>query len=180
MRRRITVLSLGLILLSVVLSAQSRTPSADDTAAPTIVYVVRHAEKASDAPDADLSSSGRIRAQVLTWMMRDIELQAVYSTNVSRTMNTVSPVAKAKGLNITHYQARPSKLAAIIRNEHIGKSVLICGHSNTIPGFLSELGCPIEETVLGGFDDLFVVILTRDSAGEIKAVLQRLHYPAKR
>ena len=116
MRHRITLLSLGLILSGVVLSAQSRTPSADAAAAPTIVYVVRHAEKAGDAPDADLSPPGRVRAQVLNWMMRDIELQAVYSTNVSRTMNTVSPVAKAKGLKITHYQARSSKLAAIIRN----------------------------------------------------------------
>ena len=62
-----------------------------------------------------------------------------------------------------------------ITGKHIGQSVLICGHSNTIPRLLGELDVAIKEKLLTDYDDLFVV--TVSPAGE--AGMLHLHYGAR-
>ncbi len=146
----------------------------------TLVYIVRHAEKASDDPKADLSENGRERAQILNWMLRDVPLDAIYSTDVPRTMSTVNPAAKARGMKVELYSPRPGELAGIIRDRYLGRTMLVCGHSNIIPRLLRELDVGIKEELLEGFDDLFVVLLTSDASNTVTStILQRLHYAGK-
>ena len=151
------------------------------TPAPTVVYIVRHAEKTGEQRDADLSATGRVRAEVLAWMLRDVHLDAVLSTDVPRTLSTVKPTATAKGLVVSKYKPKTGELTRRIRNEYGGKTVLVCGHSNTIPNVLKELGVGIEEDILGGYDDLFVVVLgTNAGGGNAVITHQRLRYPGRR
>lgn len=178
---RASFLGVGLIVSGMAFAGLGSTGSAEDHLRPTVVYIVRHAEKTGESADADLSAEGRVRAQVLSWMMRDVDLHAIYSTDVSRTMSTVAPVAKAKRLNVSHYKPSSGGLTTAIREQLVGKSILVCGHSNTIPALLRDLGIGIEEKILQSFDNLFIVVLTGDAGdNRAKATLQRLHYPGKR
>ena len=169
------------LVVSCVLAPFLLAQAPDDRSTkPTVVYIVRHAEKTSEDPNADLSAEGKKRAEVLRWMLRDIALDAVYSTDAPRTFHTVEPIAKEKGLAVESYVPRPEKLAKTIRHEHRGQTLLVSGHSNTIPELLKSLGVPIEDKILPGYDDLFIVTLDGSAADAKGATLQRLHYPGRR
>lgn len=168
----------GLLLAGSVLGANRFEA---DSAQPTVVYIVRHAEKIDESADADLSPAGRERAKVLEWMLRDVPFDALYSTKVPRTMSTVMPIASAMKMEVSPYEPGPGRLAPIIKNRYRGQTLLVCGHSRTIPALLRELGVPIDEKVLRRFDNLFILSLsTGSSDGTARASLQRLYYPGRR
>jgi broad specificity phosphatase PhoE len=137
-------LVLGLLLLCAgVLQAQQTT-----------VILVRHAERADtpEKPERDpgLSAAGVERANRLTDYLRNAGISAIYSTPFLRTRDTVQPLAKALGLTISE-TGSPSgqpiaqfskELAERILRENSGKTVLVVGHSNTIPPVITALGAP--------------------------------------
>lgn len=103
----------------------------------TTFILVRHAEKGTDDPrNPTLSKEGQDRAQSLNKLLEKQKVDAVYSTNYHRTRNTVTPVAESKGLTVQTYESL--KLDELIA-KHKGGTVLICGHSNTVPGFANTL-----------------------------------------
>ncbi len=64
-------------------------------------------------------------------------------------------------------------LAATLRADHGGQTVLVVGHSNTVPPLVNALGAgPYENLTDDEYDDLFVVTLAAD--GSTAAV--RLRY----
>src|SRR5207302_7571372 len=62
------------------------------------VFIVRHAEKADDSKDAELSEAGRARAEALANMLRDSKIGVICTTEFKRTQQTAAPLAKALGL----------------------------------------------------------------------------------
>lgn len=132
------------------------------------VFVVRHAEKASDANEASvpLSAAGTARAQKLAAMLKDAGVTAIYSTDTVRTKTTAEPLAAARNLAIQTYDfatvgGKPdlSPLAEKLRREHARDVVLVVGHSNTIGPLLSALGCRESVSIAGDeYDNLFVVM----------------------
>ncbi len=147
----------------------------------TTVYIVRHAEKTSERSNANLTKEGKSRAEVLKWMLRDVSLDAIYTTDTTRTRQTVQPTATAKELKLTLYTPKPGKLAETIIQQHVSQTLLVCGHSNTVPELLRSLGVSIKENILKGYDDLFIVTIDNHSDGPTpRTHLQRLHYPDSR
>jgi len=132
------------------------------------VFVVRHAEKASDANEASvpLSAAGTARAQKLAAMLKDAGITAVYSTDTVRTRTTAEPLAAARKLPIRTYDfatadGKPnlSPLAQELRREHSQDVVLVVGHSNTIGPLISALGCSESISIAADdYDGLFVVV----------------------
>jgi len=127
------------------------------TAAPgtTEFVVVRHAEKAVGpdvGPDPALTDAGHARARTLALALADAPVVAVYSTAYARTRQTAAPTADAHGLPVTPYDAREpaTALAARLRAAHPAGTVLVVGHSNTVPDIAAALcGCavpPMDET----------------------------------
>jgi len=134
------------------------------------VFIVRHAEKANDSKDAELSEAGRARAEALANMLKDSKISAIYATEFKRTQQTAAPLTKTLGLTITSFPAaNQAALVAQLRTS-TGNS-LVVGHGNTIPEIIKALGISepvsISET---DYDNLFVIVL-----GE-KPSLIRLHY----
>lgn len=135
-----------------LLAACSSHPAASDTAT---FILVRHAEKASTPPkDPPLTDTGRQRAQRLAEGLKGTRLDAVYSSPYQRTRQTATPVAQAQGLTIVDYV--PDDAAAFatrLRADHPRGSVLVVGHSNTLPPLARALcGCDVadmEEAVYG-------------------------------
>jgi len=142
----------------------------------TTLFIVRHAEKAGEDRDPDLSEAGRRRAQTLEWILRDVPLAAVYSTEWKRTRQTVAPIARRKNLEIVPYDPSAERLADTVLKRHAGRAILLCGHSNTVPALLRSLGVDFSQENLEGFDDLFIVtVVGGDAAAGVS--VQHLHYP---
>lgn len=139
---------------------------------PTVVFLVRHAEKADEpAADPPLTATGRDRTDALATLLDDAELDAVWSTDYDRTRSTATPVARAQGLEVALYDPRDlERFAATLRER--GGRALVVGHSNTTPalvGFLGgEPGPPIDEAT--EYDRLYVVTL---AGGEVVTTLLR-------
>ena len=67
-----------------------------------------------------------------------MKLDAVYSTNYNRTKETAKPTAASQHLKVTLYHPLKIDYTAF-KKETKGKTVLIVGHSNTIPNFVNAL-----------------------------------------
>lgn len=117
-----------------------------NTAAMTTVFVVRHAEKAVDGTrDPPLSAAGEARAERLATLLgaghAGTRLAAVYATEFRRTRQTAQAVAARLQVPVRVLPA--ADVAAVvedIKSHHRGSSVLVVGHSNTVPAIVQALG----------------------------------------
>ena len=99
----------------------------------TTFILIRHAEKA-DGPNPGLTKEGQARAERLNALLKATDVGAIYSSPYKRTLSTVAPLAKEKGLDIKEYNPGNLKdFAASMLADEKGKTVVISGHSNTTP-----------------------------------------------
>ena len=107
----------------------------------TSIILVRHAEKAKGVSiDPWLDSDGRARAKELDYILNHVNLDAIYATPFKRTIQTVMPIATNKDVKITTYKTGGEEtfLKKVLK-VHSGGTVLIVGHSNTIPKLVNVL-----------------------------------------
>jgi len=163
----------ALILSAAAILAVTATASAQ-----TVVFVVRHAERADAgagtspmmAQDPDLSEAGKARAQSLAAALKDAGITAIYSTEYKRTQQTAGPLAKALRIQVTTVAAR--EMPALLQKlKAAAGNSLVVGHSNTVGEVIAGLGVaePVKLTDTD-YDNLFVVV-----RGE-KPTLVRLHF----
>ena len=160
---------LRLLLLTVTASLAA----CGGASAPTRVFVVRHAEKASDGgKDPDLSDAGHTRARALAEAIGAVPIKAIFATPYKRTQQTAAPLATARALAVTVVDAPDAAvLAARIRAEHAGQAVLVVAHSNTVPKVVAALGGgPVPEIPEDTFDRLYLVTLYPDAPTEVVAL----------
>lgn len=136
----------------------------------TIVILVRHAEKAVDGTDdPPLSDAGRKRAAALSHAVAAAGIKAVFATEFRRTQQTVEPTSLSQKLPVTRVEAaKTDQLARQILDTHRGETVLVAGHSNTIPEIIAALGAPkIEPLDESRYDDLYVVFIPPDGPARL-------------
>lgn len=161
--RLLTVLALCVCSSFSAFSALSAEAKATDF---TRIVLFRHAPKASvqdgaDRKDPPLNKRGLIIAEAFSDLADIYGISAIYSTNFKRTKDTVKPLA-AKASLVIDTSISPfdytSQLEDIITN-HSHKTVVIVGHSNTVPGFINYI-LP-EENMLDlaedAYSDLFII-----------------------
>ena len=128
----------------------------------TVVLLVRHGERADPSNDAPLSAEGQQRAQVLAHVAEDAGVSTVFVTEFQRTRQTVAPALTA--LNLTPVQivaADVAGLASEIRSRR-GATVLVAGHSNTLPQIVAELGGGVIPAIANDeYDNLYVLYIPR-------------------
>lgn len=129
----------------------------------TTFILVRHAEKADDGTrNPPLNEMGQERASNLADMLSNQEITALFSTPFKRTQETLQSIASSKNLVIQDYDPASKKewLETII-NKHAGGTIVISGHSNTIPLLANEL---LGREVFQQFDESdygnFIIIVT--------------------
>lgn len=131
----------------------------------TTVILVRHAEKVDDSTDPVLSDAGRARAAALAELLAGRNVTAIYTTQYQRTRLTAAPLAGKLHIIPVALDARvPHDSVAARVKSHAGQTVLIVGHSNTVPALIRALGGPD----IGGipdaeYDNLFVIRLSGGS-----------------
>lgn len=132
--------------------------------AQTTFILVRHAEKEDVKDNPNLTKEGQARAQSLVKLLEKQNVDAIYSTNFNRTRNTIQPLADAKGVTVQTYQSL--NMEDLIA-QYAGKTIVICGHSNTTPQFANTL---MGAKKFENFDDSDygnLIIITVNSAGRI-------------
>jgi phosphohistidine phosphatase SixA len=142
------------------------------------IFLVRHAERAdvvngripAMASDPDLSEAGRMRAAFLARVLADAKITAIYTTEYKRTQQTAAPLAKVLAITPTIVNAADS--AELIKEIRSSKgSVLVVGHSNTLPEILKSLGADGPVSIADDeYDDLFAMTCSTSPT------LIRLHY----
>ncbi|MDG1715195.1 phosphoglycerate mutase family protein [Lacinutrix sp.] len=128
----------------------------------TTYYLVRHAEKDTIPVDnPKLLASGEKRAQNLAAFFNNKTLDAVYSTDYTRTINTAYPTAKAQNLETIIYNPTTINYKTFLK-ETKGKNVFVVGHSNTIPGFVNSIinANAYEEIDESIYNRMYVVTIT--------------------
>jgi phosphohistidine phosphatase SixA len=160
------------VLLAVLILLGSVVPAHAQEA----IYIVRHAERASDEPLSPLSAEGHARAARLADILRDAGITAIFVTEYERVAQTAQPTATRLGLTPTVIMADDtSGLVAKVHALGPSARVLIAGHSDTVPKLLAALGYATPVTIAKGeFDNLFVVIPGKPPG--VPPVVLRLRY----
>ncbi len=125
----------------------------------TTVFVVRHAEKGISPPgNESLTAQGENRAKTLAQILAQSGVTAIYSTRYTRTQETVNNTAAKLSLSVQLYKTT-NEVTNLIKTRQKGPTVLVAGHSNTVPQILKGLGIESPPSIGNEFNNLFVVVL---------------------
>lgn len=138
---------------------------------PVTVYLIRHAERADEPrQDPPLTEKGTLRAQELARVLGNANIKTILTSQFARTKLTAEPISKKLNVAVTpiSLSLNPSnprmiseQSTAEVTNkilERGGESVLVIGHSNSIPDVIKMLGGDVAPVIdEKKFDDLFVV-----------------------
>ena len=135
---------------------------------PVTVFLVRHAEKATDDPrDPTLSDAGRDRAKELAHILTDAGVTTFFATEFKRTQLTVGPLASDAGTQVTVLAAGDmDNLVNRLQSLPPGTRALVASHSNLVHILVKRLtGAtvkPLEDT---DYDRLYVLTLSGKGSG---------------
>ncbi len=148
-----------LLLLSFGLSVFAQSINFNNNAR---IYLVRHAEKLT-GQDPLLTVDGNKRAGDLMRVLKDKHIRHIYVTEYKRTQNTGDSLRIQRGIDTVHYwsdTACANLFQKIQANADTKGSILIIGHSNTIPTIIRKLGIvnyPLDDIPSTAFDNLFII-----------------------
>jgi phosphohistidine phosphatase SixA len=137
-----------------------------------VIFIVRHAEKASTGgKDPDLSVEGQKRADALAHILKDSQITSMFVTEFKRTQETAEPTARAAHVSPTVLPANDiGALAEKLRA--LNGNALVVGHGNTIPDLLRAQGITTPVSIPeDDYTEIFAVLV-----GDTPQLL-RLHYP---
>lgn len=135
----------------------------------TTVILVRHAEKADEPKDnPGLTEEGVERANLLKEMLAGKGVKAIYTSKYRRTKETAKPLADELGITPIEINEAEPIAQSILKNNQ-GQTVLVVGHTNTIPKIIENLGGEEIDTIPETeFDNMFTV--TIPAAGSVNVV----------
>ena len=145
------------------------TVSAQKADAVTRIYIVRHGEKETGR-DPALTAGGIRRAGDLLRALNNESVQKIYVSRYRRTQMTGDSMRIQLKIDTVHYTADTlcdELLNTIMQHGDFGKTILIIGHSNTIPKIIRKLGVldyPQADIPDNEFDNLFLVTYKNEKA----------------
>ncbi len=119
--------------------------AAADGGGATTVILVRHAEKLLTGGDVPLKEpEGTDRARDLVAVVENAGVSVAIASKYRRTQMTVAPAVEALGLPTERVLERTEveEVASEILENQRGKTVLVAGHSDTVPQIVAALGAP--------------------------------------
>ena len=126
----------------------------------TVVILARHADRVEGTDS--LQPAGRRRSEALARALQQAGVTAILTSDAARAVQTAAPTAAATGIApVTLPGADTDAFVREIRGRHGGGTVLVVGHSNTVPRLIAGLGGPrMPDIASRDFDDLFVLTLS--------------------
>lgn len=142
---------------------------ASSTVATTLI-LIRHGERNNPAPGdppggPHLSTDGKVRAKFLVQMLGQTGIKVIYTSQFIRTQETAQPLA-ARLAPITSAQFDdPAQIKNDILLHHTGKTVLVVGHSDTVPALINLFtGGHLPIINDAEFDNMFVLTALNSGA----------------
>ncbi|WP_373074277.1 histidine phosphatase family protein [Zeaxanthinibacter enoshimensis] len=133
--------SLLLLVLNSSCADEKTTPQVEKEPTVSTYYLIRHAEKDRSNPensDPELTQKGLGRAMHWAEILKEVSLDAIYSTDFERTSMTAAPAAVKQDITVQFYD--PSTLnMEEFKQQTEGMNVLIVGHSNTTPKMVNQM-----------------------------------------
>ena len=123
------------------------------------IYLVRHAEKSGEpANDPHLTKEGKQRAETLKDLLKNKNINAIFSTQTNRTEETAKPLSMLLNIPVQYYgnDTLPEFLQTVAA---LKKNTLIVGHSNTTVTMISSLRFRQTITYINedDYDNLFII-----------------------
>ncbi len=150
---------------------------------PKAVYIVRHVEKLiiQGERDPDLSPTGFSHARALDRRLQHIRFDRIIATQFKRTQLTILPIATRNHKKVETSKASAITALATALLASCNQTILVAGHSNTVPQLLRALGLQVEATINGkklnhtaeinlneqDYDSLFKVTFSAQGDAEI-------------
>lgn len=143
--------------------------------AATVVVLVRHGEKTAEpGDDPPLSAAGRARAGALAAVLADAGVSGAIVSQRRRTAETAAPLLRRTAIPADvvpiggPLAAHADSVAALIRTRYRGRSVLVVGHTHTVPAIIAALGgAPMPELCDAAYGNLFVLVLREHGSPEL-------------
>ena len=138
-----------------------------ESQATTTIIFVRHAdETAEPVDDPGLSIAGRRRVAELTRQLADADvvagIDAIYTTPLRRSRETVEPLADRLNLPINSYDVADVEpvLERILAN-HKGQIILVVAHSDTLPVLIANLGASknVPPIAADEYDNIYIIAI---------------------
>jgi len=176
--RTIRFMSLALMLAVVANVAWPSVVSAEGDSARSqvtkTIILVRHAEKCSEpAGDPELTSLGLERADALRRTLTDVGVEAMYSTPLKRTLQTVQGLAEDHGLETIETPIAAGFLERLAETilSSAESVVVVSGHSNTTTRMVNLLaGTEYPDLDESEYDRLFIVHIPTSGSPEVTAL----------
>ncbi len=138
----------------------------------TTVILTRHAEREPGGAEAVLAPAGRVRAEMLGQILESLDPCQIITSDQIRTQQTVQPwidrledppemiqtLTPALNPDADPPIDPVAEGVAAIRAIPVGATAVMCHHSWTIPGILTELGMP-DAALLGRVHDSLLILL---------------------
>ncbi len=152
---------------------------AQDKDGVTKIFIVRHAEK-EVGKDPALTQVGFTRAGDLLRALNSEGIQKIYVSQYRRTQMTGDSLRIQMGVDTVHYSADTvcdHLVNSILEHRDFGKTILIIGHSNTLPKIIRKLGVldyPQNDIPDNEFDNLYMITYKNG-----KAKVKKMKYGEK-
>ena len=141
----------------------------------TTVILIRHGERNAPTPtnpDTHLNAAGKARAKSLIHVFGQSGIKAIYMSHFARAKETAQPLATHLGLSVIEIDEALQTKNDILSN-HAGQTVLVIGHSDTVPDIINRFGAGSLSLIDDSeFDNLFIVKVF----GSARASMTRLKY----
>ncbi|GGD27520.1 histidine phosphatase family protein [Sinisalibacter lacisalsi] len=155
--------SFFLIAFSAALAGCGSAPVISSKNEETRLVVLRHADRTTSM----LNEAGRARAAQLPAALSDLEIDAIYTTPRQRNIDTATPLAEARGLEIGNHLAWGA--SGRILDDHPGETVVWVGNQENLGLFYAALGLLHKPPVQ--FGDVHVITL--GPGGSVKMLEKR-------
>lgn len=146
---------LAVFLATIAVMSACQTMAVSKPKEETTVVMIRHAERTTFG--AVLTERGHKNAQALVNEIGSMKISAIYSPDLERNLDTVRPLAKHLGIEITKMTGEwnPGDVVEIITKKHAGQMVLWVGNTYNLPDIYNFLGGEGEPPVKYG--DLYIL-----------------------
>ena len=134
------------------------------------VILVRHAElegaAMAEPKHLALSTVGEQRAKRLADLLKDAGINAIYVTDFARTNKTAEPLYRELNMQpVVLPKGDPRELVERVRKQHANETVLMVGHTDTLPGLIKALGHSEDIKIESqDYSNLFVLVPKSEGA----------------
>jgi len=135
---RLIIFCITALFIGVVVGCTTTVQSKAGTS--TTIILTRHAERT--VITKVLTEKGHTRAKDLVKAVGDKNITAIYSPDLVRNLDTVRPLAKHLGIEITTVSSKPDADSVVntILTRHAGQVVLWVGNTTNLSDIYYKLG----------------------------------------